>query len=497
MQAIRQVLQVISVSVLARHVPPAAYGLLAMAAVVTGMLETIRDLGLGQALIREREISDELLSTIFWINIVQGGAISVLVALAAYPTSFFFHEPLIVPILRVLAIAFFLGAVSVVPTAMLTRAMEFRKLAIIQTIAGVSGTCSAIGIALAGGQVWSLVSGSIAIAAVTAIGVWIAHPIHIRFEIRHQDIGRFLSFRANLSGFHVLNYFSRNTDNLLVGRFLGPSALGFYQMGYTLMTYPLQNLALMVSQVVYPAISSFHDDHARFRTAYVRSSSLIALITVPLMLGLMITAVPFVRVFFGDRWLPVAGLLAVFAPLGAMQSIVAPVGLIFESQARTDLRFRWMMFASVCYVASFVVGLHWGFMGVGVSYTIVWTLLMPASLLSPFRLIGLSGRVFLKALWPTIWMSLVMAACTWSWRIACHFMGITNPLVDLLSSAALGFVVYVALVVTYKPPVVQDLVAAFDCSVISRIRDVLTIRKQNLAGAFRSLFRTISVSPSS
>ena len=81
----------------------------------------------------------------------------------------------------------------------------------------------------------------------------------------------------------------------------------------------------------------------------------------------MITAAPFVRVFLGDCWVPVAGLLVVFAPLGALQLIVAPVGLIFESQARTDLRFRWMMFASVCYMLSFVIGLHWGFLGVGVS----------------------------------------------------------------------------------------------------------------------------------
>jgi O-antigen/teichoic acid export membrane protein len=190
------------------------------------------------------------------------------------------------------------------------------------------------------------------------------------------------------------------------------------------------------------------------------------------MFGLTITAGPFVRVFLGDRWLPVAVLLAVFAPLGALQSIVAPVGLIFESQARIDLRFRWMMFASACYVISFIVGLHWGFVGVGVSYSIVWTLLMPASLLMPFRLIGLSGRVFWNALWPSIWMASVMATCIWLWNIGLHLLGVTNPFVDLLSSAALGFVVYASLVLIIKPPVVLDLAATLECSAIAAVRRV-------------------------
>src|ERR1017187_3503389 len=102
-QIARQVLQVISVSVLARHVPPAAYGLIAMAFLVTSLLETVRDVGTGQALIREREMSDDLASTVFWMNVMLGGAVTLLVVLAAWPASYFFHEPQIIPVLQVLS----------------------------------------------------------------------------------------------------------------------------------------------------------------------------------------------------------------------------------------------------------------------------------------------------------------------------------------------------------------------------------------------------------
>ena len=461
-QVVRQVLQVVSVSVLARHVPPAAYGLVAMAALVTSLLETIRDAGIGQALIRERDLSDEVASTAFWLNCAVGGIAALLVVLSAWPAARFFHQPQIIPVLRVLSISFFLGAVSVVPTALLNRDMEFKKLAMVQTAAAITGTLIAITVAIAGGKVWSLVAGNLSIMGVTTIGVWILAPIRLGFVFHADAAKRILNFGLNLSGFHIFNYFSRNADNLLVGKFLGSAPLGFYQMGYMLMTYPLQNFALMVTQVVYPAMTKFHDDHARVRATYLRISALVALVTIPIMLGLGITAPSFVRVVLGARWAPVAALLAVFAPLGAAQSIYANVSLLYNTQGRTDLQFRWMMFASVFYVLSFAVGLHWGIMGVATCYAVVWFLLMVPSFLIPFRLVELSGWTFLRTLWPTVWISLVMTACCGAWRYLLYRVGIVNPFVELFSTVLLGIAVYVGLVLWRKPVVLAELATVLE-----------------------------------
>ena len=461
-QVTRQILQVISVSVLARHVPPAAYGLIAMAVLVTSLLETIRDAGTGQALIREREMSDEIASTAFWLNCGVGGIAALLVVIAAWPASIFFHEPQIIPVLRVLSISFFLGAVSVVPTALLNRAMEFKKLALVQTAAAIIGTIVAIAVAIAGGKVWSLVAGTLTLVFVTAIGVWILAPVRLKFVFQPEAAKRILKFGLNLSGFHVFNYFSRNADNLLVGKFLGSVALGYYQMGYMLMTYPLQNFTLMVTQVVYPAMAKFHDDLARLRAAYLRISALVALVTVPIMLGLAITAPSFVRVVLGPRWAPVADLLAIFAPLGALQSIYATVGVLYNTQGRTDLQFRWIMFASVFYVASFAVGLHWGIMGVARCYAIVWILLMIPSFLIPFRLVELSAWTFMRTLWPTIWISLSMTACCGAWRYLLYCLGIVNPYVEFPTTVVLGIAVYVGLVFWRKPVVLGELASVLE-----------------------------------
>ncbi|MGB8886551.1 MAG: lipopolysaccharide biosynthesis protein [Candidatus Korobacteraceae bacterium] len=456
-QIARQVLQVISVSVLARRIPPSAYGLVGMAVLVTNLLESIRDMGTGTALVREREMPDELASTGFWLNCATGSLVTLLLLLASWPAARFFHEPMVATILQFLSISFFMTALGIVPMALLSRAMQFRKLALAQTLGAICGTLTAIAIALAGGKVSALVAANLVINFTTTVAVWIFAPIHLRAVFRLADARRIIAFGSHLTGSQVMNYFSRNADNVLVGRFLGSTPLGYYQMGYMLMAYPLLSFGLMLAQVVYPALANFPDDHARFREAYLRTTRLIGLVTVPVMFGLAVTAQPFVRFFLGPRWLPVAGLLLVFAPLGALQTLYDPTLLIYNTQGKTDLLFRWQIFASISYVLSFIVGLHWGIMGIATSYAIVWTVLMFPGLAIPFRLVGLPLKTFFRSLWPILWHGLVMAAAAGSWLYGLRRLGIQNSAIQLFSTAALGAAVYTGLLLWRKPPVLLEL----------------------------------------
>ena len=452
----RQLLQLVSISILARHIPPVAYGLVAMAALVTNFMEAMRDVGTGYALVREPHVSRELASTVFWLNCMVGGTATLLVVAASWPAAHFFHERLVAPILQFLAISFFLGALSVVPTAMLNRAMEFRKVAMAQTCGAISGAGVAIAMAVAGKGVWSLVAASISTASVTTLLVWAFAPVRIGFIFRRSETHNILHFGLNLTGFHILNYVSRNADNLFVGRFLGSAPLGYYQMGYMLMTYPINNFAAVVAQVVYPALATMRGDDERFRAAYLRTCRLIALLTFPLMLGLAVTAHPFVRVFLGVKWMPVAALLAVFGPLGAAQSIYTTTGLIYNTKGRTDVLFRWSMLASATYLLSFVVGLRWGILGVASCYAAAWTLLMVPSFLIPFRLVGLSGTVFFRALWPTLGYSLIMTAVAGGWQYVLARAGIEKAAVELSTTVAIGGGTYVALLLWRRPSVLEE-----------------------------------------
>ncbi|HZL50619.1 MAG TPA: MOP flippase family protein [Terracidiphilus sp.] len=456
-QISRQLLSLLSISVLARHISPSAYGLIAMATVLTNFLDTVRDLGTTSALVREPNLSDRLLSTMFWFNCLLGLLLTLCVVGLSFPAALFFHEPALAKILQALSITFVITATSVVPNALLTRRMAFREIAITQFAGAVTGTGVAIGIALNGGGVWSLVFASLASTTMTAVAFWVFGRRRYQWVLDWKESRSIRSFSLGLSGFNVLNYFSRNADNLIVGRFLGKDPLGFYNMAYTLMTYPLSNFSAVICQVLFPALAKVQDDNQRFRSAYCRTCALIGLATFPAMLGVTVVADPLVRVVLGERWLPVAGLLRVFGPLGMAQSVFTTTGLIYQAKGRADWLLRWGLVSATVYVASFFLGLPWGIQGVAISYSIAWTILMVPGFLIPFRLIELPAREFALQLWPGLKASLIMALVAAAWLMGLERMGVHGATIQLFSTAAIGALSYLAILWWRQPPAVGEL----------------------------------------
>jgi PST family polysaccharide transporter len=219
-----------------------------------------------------------------------------------------------------------------------------------------------------------------------------------------------IGFSLNLTGGNIFNYFARNADKLLIGRFLGVQDLGYYDLAYRLMQFPLQGISAVISRVMFPLYSRMQDDARQFGRTYLKVASAIALISFPLMLGLTALAGPFVLTLFGAAWTPVIPLLLILAPLGAVQSILTTIGNIYAAKGRTDLGLWWTVGAGLLTVLSFVLGLPWGILGVTVSYAIVMLLLTYPGFAIPFRLIGLKVRDLGRVLWRPAACSLVMYA---------------------------------------------------------------------------------------
>lgn len=458
----RQLLSFASVLVLARKVPPSAYGLIGMATAVTNFIEIFRDLGTGAAIIREKEVSNRLLSSVFWLNLTLGFLLFLGVVLLAFPAALFFHQPRLVPVMQALAAVFLFSSISVVPNGLLVREMTFRPIAIAQLTGAAIGTTVAIVAALLGAGVWSLVLSALVSGFVTAVSLWWACPWRPQLVVDWGEMRSIASYSLHLSGFNFVNYFSRNADNLVVGRFLGAVALGYYQMAYTLMTYPLSNLSSVIASVVFPALSTLQKDDARFRSAFKRVCTLVGLVTIPAMLGLAVVAGPLVAVALGARWGPVASLLVVFAPLGMLQSIFTIVGTIYNAKGRADLLLRWGLFSGSVYVVSFFLGLPWGILGVAISYTIAWVVLMVPGFTIPFRLIGLSWSEFLSPLWPVLVAGISMMLVTFVWLHSLPAMGVTNLMLQLVTTVAIGCVVYGGVLLWWKPPAVGELATVLE-----------------------------------
>ena len=452
----QQVISLSTTTVLARLLTPGDYGLIGMTAFFLGFISIFRDLGTSAAIIQHKQAEEPLPSTVFWMNLLFGAAACGVCLVAAPLVAEFYHTPVLTRIMRWLSYSFLLSSLGIVPSALLSRAMAFRKIAITEIAVASMAAIVGVTCALSGLGVWSLVASNLTGTATESLVFGVQSRWLPRWKLDVAQIRSIFGFSANLSGFQILNYFARNADNMLLGRYVGATALGYYQYAYTLMLYPLEHVSGALGRVLFPAFSQVQDDNERFRSAYTRVCTMIAAMTFPMTLGLMAVAGPLVNVFLGPKWHPAARLLTILAPVGLVQSIVTTVGHIYMAKGRTDWMFRWGLFASPVLVASFVVGLPWGTEGVAISYAAFSYILTPMAFAIPFRLIDLSLWEFVKRLIPALSYSLTMFLITILTRIGLERLGL-RPVAQLPVCVATGVVVYVGLVLWKRPPFLHDL----------------------------------------
>jgi O-antigen/teichoic acid export membrane protein len=462
---VKQVLTLASVATVARILGPNAYGVMGMAALVILFIGNFRDLGTGVAIVQKSAISQEFLSSLFWLNLSAGIAFAAVVFLCAPIAAHFFATPELEPILRVLSLSLPFASSGVVGSALLNRHMRYRQLAIIDLLAAFVSYLIALTCALAGFRVWSLVCASIASSLTTTCGYMRAEPFRPRLTFSWSEVRSILHFSGNLSAFGLVNFAYRNVDNVIVGRVLGSIPLGLYQMAYNLMLTPLQNVSAMITQVLFPAFARIQHEDERFRQAYVRSCGLTALITFPVIAGMGVVADPLIRSVLGNKWVGAIPIFQILAPVGLVQSIQTTTGIIFQAKGRTDLMLRCGLLTLLVTGAGFLIGVRFGTLGVAVSYAISYLLLLVYPLFAlPLRTIGLTVGKFASTLVPQFTMTLFMTLICLSWLFLLHKTGVAHSWFELLSSSALGAIVYTAIALIWRPPVVRDVEEALGSS---------------------------------
>jgi len=470
-----QVLSIACTTVVARLVPPRAYGLMGMAAVVIGFVGLFRDIGTSSAIVQRRDIDDDLLTSVFWLNMSMGLAVGGACWLAAPWVALFYREPALSVILRALSFLFLISSLSGVHIALLVRDLRFGRLAAIELIGGTAGLAVAVTCALLGADVWSLVMNLLAITAVsTAVALW-AKPWWPKLHFSWAEIRAVSGFGLNLSAYNIVNYFARNADNLLIGKYLGAAPLGYYALAYNIMLFPVQAVSQTLGRVLFPAFAAMQSDYARFRQAYLRSSAAIAFFTFPLMAGAAVLAPELITLFLGPRWGPVAPVLRVLAPIGMLQSLTAVTQHIYLSTGSTGAMFRWNTLFSAVLVAGFVAGLPWGIMGVAAIYAVLSFLLVFPTLAIPFRLISLP----LTALWKSVRLIVVgtaaMAAVVAALRWVLVYRLEAPPVATLGICVVIGAAFYFLVMFYRRSAVFRDVLtlAGPRWTVLRRLADLL------------------------
>jgi PST family polysaccharide transporter len=446
-QILRSAIQFGTLALLSRMLLPADFGRYSMVAVMVGLLWTIRDFGLGPTVVQKRSLNDDLLSSLHWT--VSGFSVGcwLLLSATANGVGLAFRDPSISPLLQVAALAFPLTALGSVHLALMERRMAFRTLALIEVGSSLVGACAALGAAARGAGAWSLVVQVLVGNGLQTLFLWIASPWRPRLRMDWRDVREVLGFSLPMAGAALLAHLMRNADNFLIGRYLGAEQLGYYNLAYSLLLFPIQNIAGAICRALLPAFAKLQEQRGELRALYLRAAGAIALVVFPLMLGLWSLAEPFLRIIFGDRWIPALPVLVILVPLALVQSLVTTVGTLYQAVGRADLLFRWSLMTSPLVVAAFVAGLPWGIQGVAAAYSLMTLVLVFPAFKIPFGLIGLGMPAFFRMLWRPILFACGMAVGL----VLLNSLWPVTGLFGLARLVLIGVLAYGGMVWTFQP----------------------------------------------
>jgi PST family polysaccharide transporter len=168
----------------------------------------------------------------------------------------------------------------------------------------------------------------------------------------------------------ILNYLNRNLDYLIIGRLLGPEALGYYTLAYKIMLVPVRKIGGVITNTFLPAFSKIKYDKKNVKKYYLKVINLIALISFPMMGGLFVVAPELILTIYGQKWFTVIYLIQILSVTGALHSIATTTGTIFMSQGRADLAFKWNVFSITNLTVAMLIGMRWGIIGIAYGVTI-------------------------------------------------------------------------------------------------------------------------------
>jgi len=303
---------------------------------------------------------------------------------------------------------------------------------------------------------WAIIAQQLTVAVVSTTLLWIVCPWRPRFIYSRESLRELGGFSGNVFGQRLLYQLTRSADNVLIGRFLGATALGAYVVSYNVMLVPLSRLGAPVCEVLYPAMSRMQNDPARVAALWLRVNRIVATISVPAMLGVMVVAPDFVHVVLGHRWSAATPVLRILAWVGVLQAIQTLNEDVLQALDRTGTMFRFMMLWSTATVASILIGLHWGIVGVAASFACASTLLAPISLRLTAHAAGTTLREVGRNLFPVVQASLVTVGAVAGARMLLVGAGI--PAGERLALlVALGIAIHAPLAAWRMPDIVADL----------------------------------------
>jgi len=367
-------LRVGSLMVLARLLEPKDFGLVGMVTAFTGVLTLFRDFGLSSAAVQRSTVTEEQVSTLFWINMLVGALLGLLAVAMAPFIAVFYHEPRLFKVTIVLAAGFFFNAAGVQHSALLQRQMRFTALSVINIVSLIVGTAIAIGGAKAGYGYWSLVAMTVTLPIASTIGFWLTAGWVPGMPHRQAGVRSMIRFGGTVTLNGLVVYVANNFEKILLGRYWGVDALGLYGRAYQLVNIPTDNINSSVGEVAFSALSRLQDDPTRLKSYFLKGYSLVLALTLPITTACVLFADDIVVVLLGPKWKDTAAIFRFLGPTIMVFAIANPLSWLLSSIGWVGRNLKIALLIAPTMMAGFVIAMPYGPRGVAFAYSAVLTL---------------------------------------------------------------------------------------------------------------------------
>jgi O-antigen/teichoic acid export membrane protein len=321
--------------------------------------------------------------------------------------------------------------------------------------ATIVGAVAALVFALAGFGAWAIIAQVVFTSAVSTLMLWTVSPWRPRMVFSWERFRTLGGFGVKTLLMRNLVWLNLNADNLLVGRFLGSAALGTYSVAYNIMVLPSSNITAPLRDVLYAAFARLQHDIRRLGDVWLRVNNVAGSVLVPAFLGLAAVAPDFVPVVLGPNWhaaIPVLQLLSVGGAIGSLQAFN---GQVYQALGKPGLFLRFTCFATAVMVTAFVVGLRWGIVGIAGSYAVARAIMLIVNSVQMSRLMGFSLWRMTRSYLEIIGRAAATGAVVFAARAALIHLGVSVG-ARLAVLIVGGILVYFVLTLLLAPEVVRD-----------------------------------------
>ena len=341
------VLQILQMLLFARLAGPAGVGDYALAATVIGFLSPLAEAGLSQAIVQARQTSSAMLATLAWINLALGTLLFGLLWALGPLLAGFYARPDLAGLLLVQGLALLLTPFGEQQAALLTRALRFRALAVIEIAAWSGALLCTVALAAQGWGPWAMALGFVLRCALATAGYLLAahslQPVNLLKTSSLRSVWPYLRFGFFDLSARWADFLANYLDKLIVGKWLGTTALGYYQLAFTLLLLPTARLGYMITRVTFPMYALLRTDITRIQDIFKRTATQALLLLLPVYAGIALFSVEIVQLCFGSDWRPAAPLLVIFSVAGLVRTVAVPFPELLKGLGRPQLLLAWML----------------------------------------------------------------------------------------------------------------------------------------------------------